>query len=90
MCDRVGAVVSRHEFSDACFAFAFVVASAVFSGEHHEVADLVDVLWRSVFVGVVSLMNFGGHQVVLGLLNVEGNMRDDFVGIGVFDGGISG
>jgi hypothetical protein len=78
--------MSRHEFGDTCFAFAFVVASAVFCGEHHEVSNLVDVLWRSVFVGVVCLTNLSSREVVLGLLNVECNTRDNVVGIGVLDG----
>jgi hypothetical protein len=69
---------------------AFVIASVVFCGEHHEVADLVDVLWHSVFVGVVCLMNFSSHEVVLGLLNIKCDMCNNVMGIGVFNGGISG
>jgi hypothetical protein len=42
-----------HEFGDLCFAFAFIVAAAVFGGEHDKVSNLIDVLWCPVLIGVV-------------------------------------
>ena len=70
MCDHVGAVVSQHKFGDSCFAFAFVIVAAIFSREHDTVADLVDMLRCPVLIGVVCLVDFGGEEVVLCLLNV--------------------
>ena len=62
--------MSWHKFGDSCFAFAFVIAAAIFSGEHDKVADLVDILWCPVLIGMVCLVDFGSKEVVLCLLNV--------------------
>jgi hypothetical protein len=43
VCDCVGAIMSWHEFGNLCFAFAFVIAVSIFSGEHDKVADLIDI-----------------------------------------------
>jgi hypothetical protein len=86
----VGAVILWHEFGNPCFAFAFIIVAAVFGGEHNKVSNLVDVLWCLVFVGVVCLMDFGGCEVVLGLLDVKCNMCDNIVCSGLFCGGICG
>jgi hypothetical protein len=75
-----------HEFSDPCFAFAFIVAAPVFGGEHDKVSNLVDVLQCPVFVGVVCLTDFSGCEVVLGFLDIKCDTSDNVV----CSGGICG
>ena len=70
------------------FSFAFVVVVAVFGGKHHKVPDLVNILWGTVFIGVVCLTDFGSKEVVLSLLDVECDTGYDLVGSGLFRGGI--
>ena len=48
MYDGIGGVISQHEFGNPCLAFVFVVAAAVFCGEHYEVTNLIEVLWCPV------------------------------------------
>ena len=70
------------------FSLAFVVAAAVFGGEHHKVTDLINFFWCTVFVGMVCLLDFCCKEVVLSLLDVECNTGHNFVGRGLFSGGI--
>ena len=90
MCDCVGAIMSWHEFGNLCFAFAFVVVVAVFGGKHDKVSYLINVLRHPVFIGVVCLADFGGHKVVLSLLDIECDSGDDVMCGGLFGGGICG
>ena len=73
MCNGVGAVISWHEFGNMGFSVVFAVAAAIFSGKHNEVTNLINVFWCMVFVGMVSLTDFGGKEVVLCLLDIECN-----------------
>ena len=88
MCDGVGAIVLWHEFGYVGFSLAFVVAVVVFSGEHHKVTDLINVFWCTVFVGMVCLPDFCCKEIVLSLLDVERDTGHNFVGHGLFSGGI--
>ena len=90
MGDGVGPVISWHEFGYPCFALAFIVAAAVFGGEHDKVSNLIDVLRCPVFIGMVCLMDFGGCEVVLGLLDIECDASDNVMCSGLFGGGVCG
>lgn len=57
--DEVRAVVSGHEFGDPAGAFVFVATSAVFGTEHDQIAFVVDIFRRTMFVGMVGLSNLG-------------------------------
>jgi hypothetical protein len=86
--DCVGAIMLQHEFGDLCFAFAFVVVAVIFSGEHDKVANLIDILWCLVFIGMVFLVYFGSKEVVLYFLNIKIYMFDNAVCSCLFDGSI--
>jgi hypothetical protein len=77
VCDCVGAIMSWHKFGNPCFAFASVVAAAVFSGEHDKVPNLINILWCLVFIGMVCLVDFGREEVVLCFLNIKVDSCDD-------------
>ena len=57
MSDCVGTIMMRHEFSDLCFAFAVVVAAAIFGGKHDKVTNLINIHWCPVFIGIVCLVD---------------------------------
>ena len=59
VCDGVGTMVPWNKFGYTGFSFAFLVVAAVFGGKHHKVADLINVFWCAMFVGMVCLMDFG-------------------------------
>ena len=79
MGDGVGAVMSWHEFGNPCLAFAFVVAAAVFGGEHNKVTDLIDILRCPVFISMICLADFCSKEVVLCFLNIEIDTCDDLM-----------
>ena len=88
MCDGVGAVILWHEFGYVGFSLVFVVAATVFGGEHYKVADLVNIFWCTMIIGMVCLLDFCSKEVVLSLLDIECNTGHNFVGCGLFSGGI--
>ena len=79
MSDCVGTIMMRHEFSDLCFAFVFVVVAAIFSGKHDKVINLINILQCPVFIGVVCLVDFSSKEVVQCFLNIEVDLGDDVV-----------
>jgi hypothetical protein len=77
VCDCVGPIMSWHEFGNSCFAFAFVIAVAIFGREHYKVINLIHILWHLVLIGMVCLVNFGSKEVVLCFLNIGVDMCND-------------
>ena len=77
--DCVGTIMTRHEFSDSCFAFVFVVAAVIFGGKHDKVANLINLLWCLVSIGMVCLVDFSSKEVVLCFLNVKVDSCNDVV-----------
>ena len=73
---------------DMGFAFAFVIVLAIFRGEHNKVANGVGLFRCMMLIRMVSLSDFGGKEVVLCLLDIEGDTCDDVVGSDLFHGGI--
>ena len=88
MCDGVGTVIPWHKFGYMGFSFAFVVAAVVFGGKHQKAANLVNILWCVIFIGMVCLMDFGRKEVVLSLLDVKCDRGDNFVSGGLFSSSI--
>ena len=71
--------MTRHEFSNLCFAFVFVVAAAIFGGKHDKVTNLINIFWCLVFIGVVCLADFSSKEVVLCFLNIKVDLGDGVV-----------
>ena len=86
----VGTIMARHEFSNSCFAFAFVVVVAVVSGKHDKVTDLINILQCPVFIGMVCLVDFSSKEVVLCFLNIKVDSGDAVVCSCLLSGSIFG
>ena len=86
--DGIWSVIPWHEFCNTGFAFAFVIASAIFHGEHDKVTDGVDLFRCTMLICMVCLLDSGSKEIVLCLLDIEGDTCDDVVGSDLFHGGI--
>jgi hypothetical protein len=61
-----------------------VIVVAVLGGKHHEVANLVNVSWCTVFIGMICLADFSCEEVVLSLLDVKCDSGHNLMSCGLF------